>query len=225
MPEPTSSGVAGAAAAYKAFGGTAAAAASGATLAAVVVMLMTPPRDKREWTVGLISTVVSSICGGAITIEYFQLHHWAFSTIGLYAMGGVIFPYNPDGRQLSDFIEQVKPIRNTETVFGVGVGMDGNGFGGSPGPRGAPRAARAGSQRGRDRIGARLRLPARRAARRFGERAVSGPCIHLALGEVPGLAREACADGLQWLSAPEQSRLAKLSAPLRRARLGTRLER
>ena len=91
MPEPTSSGVAGAAAAYKAFGGTAAAAASGATLAAVVVMLMTPPRDKREWTVGLISTVVSSICGGAITIEYFQLHHWAFSTIGLYAMGGVIF--------------------------------------------------------------------------------------------------------------------------------------
>jgi hypothetical protein len=90
MPEP-SSGVAGAAAAYKAFGGTAAAAASGATLAAVVVMLMTPPRDKREWTVGLISTVVSSICGGAITIEYFQLHHWAFSTIGLYAMGGVIF--------------------------------------------------------------------------------------------------------------------------------------
>jgi sugar (pentulose or hexulose) kinase len=91
MPEPTSSGVAGAAAAYKAFGGTAAAAVSGATLAAVVVMLMTPPRDKREWTVGLISTVVSSICGGAITIEYFQLHHWAFSTIGLYAMGGVIF--------------------------------------------------------------------------------------------------------------------------------------
>ena len=34
MPEPTSSGVAGAAVAYKAFGGTAAAVASGATLAA-----------------------------------------------------------------------------------------------------------------------------------------------------------------------------------------------
>jgi hypothetical protein len=83
--------VAGAAAAYKAFGGTAAAAASGATLAAVVVMLMTPPRDKREWTVGLISTVVSSIGGGATTIEYFQLHHWAFSTVGLCAMGGLIF--------------------------------------------------------------------------------------------------------------------------------------
>ena len=36
MPEPTSSGVAGAAVAYKALGGSAAAAASGATLAAVV---------------------------------------------------------------------------------------------------------------------------------------------------------------------------------------------
>ncbi len=91
MPEPTSSGVAGAAAAYKAIGGAAGAAAGGATLAAVVVMLMTPPRSIREWTVGLISTVVSSICGGAVTVEYFQLHHWAFSTIGLYAMGGVIF--------------------------------------------------------------------------------------------------------------------------------------
>ena len=52
-------------------------------------------------------------------------------------MGGVIFPYNPDGKQLSDFIAQIKPIRNTESVFGIGVGMDSNGFGGSPGPRGA----------------------------------------------------------------------------------------
>lgn len=91
MPEPTSSGVAGAAVAYKAFGGTAAAVASGATLAAVVVMLMTPPRNKREWAVGLISTVVSSIGGGAITVEHFHLHHWAFSTVGLCALGGLMF--------------------------------------------------------------------------------------------------------------------------------------
>ena len=74
MPEPASTGVAGAAAAYKAIGGAAAAAAGGATLAAVVVMLMTPPRSFREWAVGLISTVVSSIGGGAIVIEHFQLH-------------------------------------------------------------------------------------------------------------------------------------------------------
>lgn len=53
------------------------------------------------------------------------------------SLGGVIFPYNPDGKHLSDFIQVVKPISNTNKVFGVGVGMDGNGFGGYPGPRGA----------------------------------------------------------------------------------------
>jgi hypothetical protein len=91
MPEPTSSSVAGAAAAYKAFGGTAAAIASGATLAAVVVMLMTPPRTRREWAVGLISTVVSSVGGGAAVIQYFGLHDWVQSQLGLMAMGGLIF--------------------------------------------------------------------------------------------------------------------------------------
>ena len=91
MPEPTSSSVAGAAAAYKAFGGTAAAIASGATLAAVVVMLMTPPRTRREWAVGLISTVVSSVGGGASVIQYFGLHDWVQSQVGLMAMGGLIF--------------------------------------------------------------------------------------------------------------------------------------
>ncbi len=49
MPEPTSSGVAGAAA-FKAAGG---AAAGGALLSAIVVMLMTPPRSTREWAVGM----------------------------------------------------------------------------------------------------------------------------------------------------------------------------
>jgi H+/Cl- antiporter ClcA len=73
-------------------------------------MVMTPPRNVREWTAGLISTVVSSICGGAVTIEYFQLHHWAFSTIGLYAMGGLIFACGLPGwavvRWLFNFIEE-----------------------------------------------------------------------------------------------------------------------
>ncbi len=40
---------------------------------------------------GLISTVVSSIGGGAFTVEHFQLHHWAFSTVGLCALGGLMF--------------------------------------------------------------------------------------------------------------------------------------
>ena len=110
MPEPTSSGVASAAAAYKAIGGSAIAAASGATLAAVVVMLMTPPRSKREWAVGLISTVVTSIGGGAIVVEYFGLHNWVNSTIGLLAFGGLIFGCGLPGwaivRWVFNFIEQ-----------------------------------------------------------------------------------------------------------------------
>ena len=110
MPEPTSSSVAGAAAAYHAINGSALAAASGATLAAVVTMLMTPPRTTREWAVGLISTVVSSIGGGAFTVEYFQFHHWAFSTLGLCAMGGLMFACGLPGwalvRWIFNFIDK-----------------------------------------------------------------------------------------------------------------------
>ncbi len=90
MTDPASSGVAGAAA-FKAVGGASAVVAGGTTLAAVVVMLMTPPRSKREWAVGLISTVVSSIAGGAATIEHFGLQHWVNAPFGLCAMGGLIF--------------------------------------------------------------------------------------------------------------------------------------
>jgi hypothetical protein len=90
MTDPASSGVAGAAA-FKAVGGASAVAAGGASLAAVVVMLMTPPRSKREWAVGLISTVVASIGGGAAVIEHFGLQHWVNSPTGLCAMGGLIF--------------------------------------------------------------------------------------------------------------------------------------
>lgn len=66
-------------------------AAGGAGLAAVVVMLMTPPRSPREWAVGLISTVVASIGGGAAVIEHFGLQPWVNSSIGLCAMGGLVF--------------------------------------------------------------------------------------------------------------------------------------
>jgi hypothetical protein len=90
MADPANSGTARAAA-FKAVGGTSAVVADGASLAAIVVMLMTPPRCKREWAVGLISTVVSSIGGGAAAIEHFGLHQWAGSPIGLCAMGGLIF--------------------------------------------------------------------------------------------------------------------------------------
>lgn len=70
MAEPaTTAAAAGGAAAFKAMGGAAGAGAVGATAAAIVVMCMSPPRSKREWVVGLISTVVSSIAGGAYALE------------------------------------------------------------------------------------------------------------------------------------------------------------
>jgi hypothetical protein len=90
MTDPASSGAAGAAA-FKAVGGVSAVAAGGAGLATVVVMLMTPPRSPREWAVGLISTVIASIGGGAAVIEHFGLQHWVNASIGLCAMGGLIF--------------------------------------------------------------------------------------------------------------------------------------
>lgn len=68
MGEPvstTGAAAAAGAAGWKAIGGAAGVAAGGAGLAAIVVMLMTPPRSAREWAVGLISTVVCSVAGGA----------------------------------------------------------------------------------------------------------------------------------------------------------------
>jgi len=106
MPEPASSGVAGAAA-IKAAGG---AAAGGALLATTVVMLMTPPRTHREWAVGVISTVVTGIGGGAIAIEHFGLQEWVLSITGLAALGGLIFGCGLPGwaivRWVFNFIEK-----------------------------------------------------------------------------------------------------------------------
>jgi len=90
MAEPTSSAVGGLLG-WKFIGGLAGALSLGATLAAIVVMLMTPPRHKREWAVGLISTVVSSIGGGAAMVQYFGLEQWVHSGVGLVAMFGLIF--------------------------------------------------------------------------------------------------------------------------------------
>jgi hypothetical protein len=91
MPEPTSSTGAAGFAAFKAFGGVAGMAAGGAGLAAIIVMLMTPPRSAKEWAVGLISTVVGSVCGGATLITYFDLHHWMNTPVGLVAVLGLVF--------------------------------------------------------------------------------------------------------------------------------------
>lgn len=73
MAEPTSSGAAAGIAGWKLIGGAAGAAGIGAALAMTVVMLMTLPRTGREWAVALISTVISSIGGGALVIIKFNL--------------------------------------------------------------------------------------------------------------------------------------------------------
>lgn len=90
MTEPTTSTAAGIAG-WKAIGGVAGAAAGGAGLAAIVVMCMTPPRSAREWAVGLISTVVGSIAGGAAVIQHFELHAWMQSFVGLLSVLGIVF--------------------------------------------------------------------------------------------------------------------------------------
>ncbi|WP_291986017.1 hypothetical protein [Candidatus Accumulibacter sp. ACC007] len=72
LPEATSSEVTGAPA-FKSAGGVA---AGGALLAIIVVVLMTPSRTHRGWAVGVISTVVAGIGGGAIAVPYFRLQEW-----------------------------------------------------------------------------------------------------------------------------------------------------
>lgn len=86
MAEPSSSGAAGFAA-YKlavAFG-------LPAGLAAIVVMLWVQPKSPREWAMAIISTVMSSVCGGAAVVQHYGLNSWGDSYIGLVAMAGIIF--------------------------------------------------------------------------------------------------------------------------------------
>jgi len=90
MTEPASS-AAGAVAGWKLAGGAAGFAAGGAGLAALVVMCMMTPRSAKEWTVGLVSTVVGSICGGAAVVQHFGLHAWMDSYVGLAGVLGLVF--------------------------------------------------------------------------------------------------------------------------------------
>lgn len=69
-----------------------------AGLSMLVVMLTKRPRTDQEWLVAIISTVVSSLCGGAIVILHFGLLRWvdpALPTlemfVGLIALIGVAF--------------------------------------------------------------------------------------------------------------------------------------
>lgn len=125
MSEPTSSAAAGIAG-WKFIGGMAGLGAIGAGLASVVVMCIMTPRSKREWAVGLISTVMGSIGGGAAVIQYFSLQHWAHSPFGLVAMLGLVFACGLPGwaivrwmfnymesRRTANIAEIVKEVKET----------------------------------------------------------------------------------------------------------------
>lgn len=62
-----------------------------AVLAAIVVMAMTLPKTVREFTVAMISTSVSSICGGAFVVRWLGIAHWVNDDAGMIAIGGIIF--------------------------------------------------------------------------------------------------------------------------------------
>lgn len=111
MSEPisgTAAGVAG----WKLIGGLAGVGAIGAGLAAIVVMCAMTPRSAKEWAVGVISTVVASIGGGAAVIQHFGLEHWALTPFGLVAMLGLVFACGLPGwaivRWLFNYIERRK---------------------------------------------------------------------------------------------------------------------
>lgn len=122
MSEPITGAAAGAAG-LKLLGGTALAAAIGAGLASVVVMCMMTPRSPKEWAVGLISTIVFSIGGGAAVIQHYGLEAWAHKPVGLVAMLGLVFACGLPGwaivRWLFNYIEAKRNATLADVVRDV----------------------------------------------------------------------------------------------------------
>ena len=59
--------------------------------AGLVVFMTRMPRSRSEWVVGLISTVMSSLCGGAYVVMRYELQHYATDWIGMVVLGGILF--------------------------------------------------------------------------------------------------------------------------------------
>ena len=116
--EPTTSTGAGILG-WKLIGGLAGMGAIGAGLAAIVVMCLMTPRGRKEWAVGLISTVISSISGGAAVVEYFEIQHWTSSFFGLVAMFGLVFVCGLPGWAMVRWTFNSIRAREGETVEDV----------------------------------------------------------------------------------------------------------
>lgn len=122
MSEPISGAAAGAFG-WKMLGGLAGIGAIGAGLAAVVVMCAMTPRSPKEWAIGLISTILFSIGGGAFVIQHFNLQAWAHSPFGLVAMLVLVFVCGLPGwaivRWLFNYIEKNRAATITDVVRDV----------------------------------------------------------------------------------------------------------
>ena len=122
MSEPITGAAAGAAG-WKLLGGLAGIGAIGAGLASVVVMCAMTPRSPREWAVGLISTIVFSIGGGAAVIQHYGLESWAHKPLGLVAMLGLVFACGLPGwaivRWLFNYIEAKRNATLADVVRDV----------------------------------------------------------------------------------------------------------
>ena len=122
MSEPISGAAAGAFG-WKLLGGMAGMGAIGAGLASVVVMCMMTPRSPKEWAVGLISTIVFSIGGGAAVVQHYGLDAWAHTPFGLVAMLGLVFACGLPGwaivRWLFNYIEAKRNATLADVVRDV----------------------------------------------------------------------------------------------------------
>ena len=112
---------------WKFVGGMAGIGAIGAGLASLVVMCTMTPRSPKEWAVGVTSTVMGSVCGGAAVVQHYGLHAWMQDYVGMVAVLGIVFacglPAWAIVRWLFNFIEKRKASGLDEVVADVRKGL------------------------------------------------------------------------------------------------------
>lgn len=112
---------------WKFIGGLAGIGAIGAGLASLVVMCTMTPRSPKEWAVGLTSTVMASVCGGAAVVQHYGLQAWAQEYIGMVALLGIVFACGLPGwaivRWLFNFIEKRRESGIDEVIQDAKKGL------------------------------------------------------------------------------------------------------
>lgn len=62
-----------------------------ALLSLFVASILNKPISKKEWFCSAISTIIFSVCGGSMVIQYLNIQNWINSYMGSMAIGGIIF--------------------------------------------------------------------------------------------------------------------------------------